>query len=258
MCLNCKCSACPPGRPYARQGARAVDACGTAKICGQEGDAQRLCDWQIALICLSVFCALAAVVWRFVLPRLATRYTCLRTQRSRPRTAVQLAAFPGANPLWSVPAPLEGEVPWSYPPPPGMAPPLSLPLPPFLPSATGTGRTLSTGSSHTPSASSSDPLAAAVMELATAQDLVCIICTDVLTSPVSTVCGHAFCLSCLSNWMHEEKVRGKTPRCPCCRKYLPLGEPRLDPGLARRIAGIRSAALLSTTLGRQQEDPDPC
>ncbi|XP_074518998.1 E3 ubiquitin-protein ligase TRIM11-like [Halichoeres trimaculatus] len=46
------------------------------------------------------------------------------------------------------------------------------------------------------------------------EQLLCPICLDVFTRPVTTPCGHNFCMSCISNCWRSPRVR----QCPVCKK----------------------------------------
>lgn len=46
-------------------------------------------------------------------------------------------------------------------------------------------------------------------------DLICAICTDVISDPIQTPCEHCFCKSCISRWLEEEQKS-----CPIDRKQL--------------------------------------
>ncbi|KAK3507743.1 hypothetical protein QTP70_034888 [Hemibagrus guttatus] len=43
----------------------------------------------------------------------------------------------------------------------------------------------------------------------------CSICLDIFTNPVSTPCGHSFCLSCITSYWDS---RGKSCLCPLCKE----------------------------------------
>ncbi|XP_051558267.1 E3 ubiquitin-protein ligase TRIM39-like [Myxocyprinus asiaticus] len=43
----------------------------------------------------------------------------------------------------------------------------------------------------------------------------CSICLDIFTNPVSTPCGHSFCLSCITSYWEGQ---GKTCLCPLCKE----------------------------------------
>uniref|UniRef100_A0A3Q2YRQ6 Bloodthirsty-related gene family, member 2 n=1 Tax=Hippocampus comes TaxID=109280 RepID=A0A3Q2YRQ6_HIPCM len=48
------------------------------------------------------------------------------------------------------------------------------------------------------------------------KSLLCSLCKDIFSSPVTTPCGHSFCLSCLCDyWM-----RHQSRYCPCCRRLF--------------------------------------
>ena len=44
----------------------------------------------------------------------------------------------------------------------------------------------------------------------------CPVCIDVMVSPCKLPCGHIFCYECL------ESVMDTKPKCPLCRKVIPL------------------------------------
>uniref|UniRef100_W5MK03 E3 ubiquitin-protein ligase TRIM39-like n=1 Tax=Lepisosteus oculatus TaxID=7918 RepID=W5MK03_LEPOC len=46
----------------------------------------------------------------------------------------------------------------------------------------------------------------------------CSICLDTFTSPVSTPCGHSFCLACISGYWDSSDVC----QCPVCKKTFPI------------------------------------
>ncbi|KAF3817275.1 hypothetical protein GH733_011675 [Mirounga leonina] len=56
--------------------------------------------------------------------------------------------------------------------------------------------------------------------------VLCPICLEVFCNPVTTACGHNFCMTCLQGfWDHQASV-GKTLYCPQCRESFP-SRPRL-------------------------------
>ncbi|KAH9928114.1 uncharacterized protein B0H18DRAFT_1118135 [Fomitopsis serialis] len=61
------------------------------------------------------------------------------------------------------------------------------------------------------------------------ESMTCAICSSVYSRPIVTQCGHAFCWSCLYDWLrsvalHNERTYGQEPRqeytCPQCRTVL--------------------------------------
>ena len=48
----------------------------------------------------------------------------------------------------------------------------------------------------------------------------CPICCGAVRLPHELPCGHRFCTSCLTRWLHQSKA-GSGPSCPLCRKPVP-------------------------------------
>ncbi|XP_066579238.1 E3 ubiquitin-protein ligase TRIM21 [Amia ocellicauda] len=68
-------------------------------------------------------------------------------------------------------------------------------------------------------------------DLLTGEQLQCSICLDVFSEPVSTPCGHTFCMGCIRGfWEHKEVCE-----CPLCKTAF-LGRPELS--LNRTLAEI--------------------
>ncbi|XP_066579148.1 bloodthirsty-related gene family, member 12 [Amia ocellicauda] len=59
----------------------------------------------------------------------------------------------------------------------------------------------------------------------------CSICLDIFTEPVSTPCGHSFCMACLRGYWDHSKVC----QCPMCKKVFPV---RPDLSINRVLAEI--------------------
>ena len=70
--------------------------------------------------------------------------------------------------------------------------------------------------------------------IAPADELMCLICHDLMTSPVTTACGHSFCRECLRSC-----VASCGPDCPMCRTELPPALPKLNIVLEKLIAPYR-------------------
>ena len=51
------------------------------------------------------------------------------------------------------------------------------------------------------------------------QDLMCLVCRELLCKPVSLWCGHSFCQDCLNKWMLSS-----SQSCPSCRQKIPTGK----------------------------------
>ncbi|GFP83061.1 E3 ubiquitin-protein ligase orthrus 2 [Phtheirospermum japonicum] len=74
----------------------------------------------------------------------------------------------------------------------------------------------------------------------------CSICMQLLDKPVSTPCGHNFCLKCFQKWVGRQDQRNKS--CANCRKPIPekmLREPRINSAI---VMAIRTAKLSDTNL----------
>uniref|UniRef100_A0A8D0EEG1 Uncharacterized protein n=1 Tax=Salvator merianae TaxID=96440 RepID=A0A8D0EEG1_SALMN len=83
-------------------------------------------------------------------------------------------------------------------------------------------------------------------------NIVCPICLEVFREPVTTACGHNFCMDCLQDYWDHQALIGECPYCPQCRepfnsrpqlrKNITLGEiamrfTREDAQRSRRLAG---------------------
>ncbi|XP_049717331.1 E3 ubiquitin/ISG15 ligase TRIM25-like [Elephas maximus indicus] len=56
--------------------------------------------------------------------------------------------------------------------------------------------------------------------------VLCPICLEVFHNPVTTACGHNFCMACLQGFWDHQTAMGEIPYCPQCRKSFP-SRPRL-------------------------------
>ncbi|XP_006886440.1 PREDICTED: E3 ubiquitin/ISG15 ligase TRIM25-like [Elephantulus edwardii] len=51
--------------------------------------------------------------------------------------------------------------------------------------------------------------------------VLCPICLEVFHNPVTTACGHNFCMTCLQGFWDHQATMGETPYCPQCRQSFP-------------------------------------
>lgn len=88
-------------------------------------------------------------------------------------------------------------------------------------------------------------------------NIVCPICLEVFRDPVTTACGHNFCMDCLQVYWDHQAMIGEQPYCPQCRepfssrpqlrKNITLGEitmkfSREEAQGSRKVAGPRDVA----------------
>ncbi|XP_069849377.1 E3 ubiquitin-protein ligase TRIM65-like [Dipodomys merriami] len=52
--------------------------------------------------------------------------------------------------------------------------------------------------------------------------VLCPICLDVLCNPITTACGHNFCMTCLQDFWDHQAAVGETHYCPQCRQRFPI------------------------------------
>ena len=64
-----------------------------------------------------------------------------------------------------------------------------------------------------------DPTTPGEWPLRLTQDLMCLVCHELLCKPVSLWCGHSFCQDCLNKWMLSSRQS-----CPSCRQKIPTGK----------------------------------
>ncbi|XP_020858073.1 LOW QUALITY PROTEIN: E3 ubiquitin-protein ligase TRIM47-like [Phascolarctos cinereus] len=50
--------------------------------------------------------------------------------------------------------------------------------------------------------------------------VLCPICLEVFHNPVTTACGHNFCMNCLQDYWDHQAAMGETPYCPQCREVF--------------------------------------
>ncbi|XP_062864787.1 tripartite motif-containing protein 16-like [Trichomycterus rosablanca] len=68
----------------------------------------------------------------------------------------------------------------------------------------------------------------------TQDEFCCSVCLETLKDPVTTSCGHSFCMVCINNCWDQEDDKG-TYSCPQCRKYF---TPRPEVSRNTMLAGV--------------------
>ncbi|XP_060951261.1 E3 ubiquitin-protein ligase TRIM68-like [Limanda limanda] len=91
---------------------------------------------------------------------------------------------------------------------------------------------------------------ASSFSLLSEDQLLCPICLDTFTKPVSTPCGHNFCLSCLSSYWDNERVY----QCPVCKERF---ERRPDLKVNTFISGLASQFRLLQVTNAHTWSPGP-
>lgn len=81
----------------------------------------------------------------------------------------------------------------------------------------------------------------------------CAVCTETFSDPVSTPCGHTFCMLCLRQWIERGQAT-PPPRCPVCRNEITQDPASLHVNIVLadlvRLRAARASAERSTaTLG---------
>ncbi|KAJ0049839.1 hypothetical protein NL108_003619 [Boleophthalmus pectinirostris] len=61
---------------------------------------------------------------------------------------------------------------------------------------------------------------ASALSLIDENNFMCSICLEVFTKPVSLLCGHNFCMACITK--HWDTEAPKVPDCPFCREIFPI------------------------------------
>uniref|UniRef100_A0A665T293 LON peptidase N-terminal domain and ring finger 3 n=1 Tax=Echeneis naucrates TaxID=173247 RepID=A0A665T293_ECHNA len=84
----------------------------------------------------------------------------------------------------------------------------------FICSALQTSATNSLCKKNRPPSAVTDALSSAVSEVLDPTDLECSLCMRLFYEPVTTPCGHTFCLQCL------ERCLDHNPKCPLCKEEL--------------------------------------
>uniref|UniRef100_A0A7M4E523 Uncharacterized protein n=1 Tax=Crocodylus porosus TaxID=8502 RepID=A0A7M4E523_CROPO len=56
--------------------------------------------------------------------------------------------------------------------------------------------------------------------------VMCPLCLELFTDPVTTACGHNFCMDCLQNYWDHQAMIGESPYCPQCQEPF-SSRPRL-------------------------------
>ncbi|XP_026412729.1 uncharacterized protein LOC113308475 [Papaver somniferum] len=91
--------------------------------------------------------------------------------------------------------------------------------------------------------------------------LMCLICMQLPHKPVTTPCGHNFCLKCFEKWVNQQP---RKQNCPECRSKIPdsmVNQPRINAALVTAIrmakGGENSGSGSHRHLGRIPVEKDP-
>ena len=89
-------------------------------------------------------------------------------------------------------------------------------------------------------------------------DIICALCFDTLTSPVTLACSHTFCSACISPWLKSSIASSlKTiSTCPTCRAQVPRVLPPTNRVLVSAITAVTSATIAATTANASVEEAD--
>ncbi|XP_023130491.2 tripartite motif-containing protein 16-like [Amphiprion ocellaris] len=90
------------------------------------------------------------------------------------------------------------------------------------------------------------------------EKLSCSICLDVLKDPVTTSCGHSYCMECIeSHWDGEDQKRIYS--CPQCRKFFkPRPDLEKNIVLAELVEDLKKTGLQAAAAGPEDVSCDFC
>ncbi|KAI3890903.1 hypothetical protein MKX03_033288 [Papaver bracteatum] len=91
--------------------------------------------------------------------------------------------------------------------------------------------------------------------------LMCLICMQLPHKPVTTPCGHNFCLKCFEKWVNQQP---RKQNCPECRSKIPdsmVNQPKINSALVAAVrmakAGENSGSGSHRHFGRTPVENDP-
>lgn len=84
------------------------------------------------------------------------------------------------------------------------------------------------------------------------EEVICPICMEYLTDPVSVDCGHNFCWGCITDYCEKWEENGLL-KCPICRAHIQKDNFRPNWNLVHRVAEFKFLSLKEKLCEKHQE-----